>query len=236
MPQQPITVVALDDHYLILKSITDHLRECRNVELVATGGSGEELEALVKQHRPRVALVDLGLPEAAGTTLRTGPRFRTLPAIRRLRQLYPETEIIVLTQEGSADLIAAAADADVRGYLLKDDLISTRLCDAVRSVAGGGTYFSREVVECIRGKAPAPRPDLLTPRQVEILQAVVNFPEATQAGLACRLDISENTFGNHLRSAYERLEVHNLTAAVLKALELGLVHPAWPEPRGEPTD
>lgn len=224
---QRITVVALEDHHLILQSITDHLGECRNVELVATGGSGEELEALVKRHRPGVALVDLGLPVAAGANLRTSPRFRTLPAVQRLRQQYPETQIIILTQEGSPDLIAAAADADVRGYLLKDDVLSSRLCEAVRVVASGGTFFSHEVLEFIRGKARPPTPHLLTARQLEALKAVIGDPRATQAQLALRFGISESTFNQLLRQAYERLGVGNITAAVLKALELGLIRHAW---------
>ena len=64
-----------------------------------------------------------------------------------------------------------------------------------------------------------------THRHLEILQAILLDPNLTYATHAERLGITENTLHNHLREAFSRLEVNNLTAALVKAIRLHLIDP-----------
>ena len=112
--------------------------------------------------------------------------------------------------------------AEVGGYLLKDDELSLCLAEAIRTVHRGGLYLSGTVAQRLRQISKA-EGELLTDRQQQILWAIVAAPDLSYAAHAQKLGISEHTFSNHLRQIFERLDVSNITAAIIKAIRLGIV-------------
>lgn len=220
---KPITVVTLDDHHLVREGIRRLLDEDPTMALVGEGWAGEQLEPLLAQHRPDVLLLDVGMPQSATEPAGPGENaFRLLPALARLQQRYPDVRVIVLTQFASQVLIESAIELGVRGYLLKSDVFSRYLADAIRAVMRGERYFSEGVSRWLA--APDDRGEIrLTRRQREVLQAIAAAPQLTYAQHADHLGISEHTISHHLRQIFTRLAVSNLTAAVITAARLGLI-------------
>src|SRR5262245_42667844 len=187
-------IVAIDDHPLIHEAIVFQFnRYPDEFELAAAGASGEEIEPLVEQHRPDVLLLDIGLPTRSGATIRQSGRYRVLPAMKRVREKFPETHIIILSSDADRQLVHAAIDAGAQGYLVKDDDLSLHLPDAIRAIANGGVYFSTEVARLLSG-VPRPAPVSLTDRQMEILREVRTNANLTSAEHARNLGISEDTY------------------------------------------
>ncbi len=223
---KPITVITLDDHHLVRQGIRSLLADKPDIKLVGEGSAGEHLLVLVQQHQPDVVLLDIGMPqkEAVDTSAYPDNTFRVLPAIARLRNQYPDTHVIIVSQYQSQAIIEGAMELGVQGYLLKDDALSMQLANAIRAVYWGGLYFSPEIErQLTSGHSRNPQDAVLSSRQKEILQALANNPNLSYPQIAKRLGISEHTFNNHLRKIYERLEVSNKLEALLNALRIGLV-------------
>lgn len=99
-----------------------------DIEVVAAVASGERIAPAAIEHRPDVALLDVGLPGADG-----------LSAAAELAERLPECRVLVLTGLGTPDLRSRAVSAGVSGFLLKDVPAQT-LIDAVRAVARGQRF------------------------------------------------------------------------------------------------
>lgn len=221
-----ITVIALDDHDLVRQGIRSLLADKPDIELVGEGSVGEHLPVLLQQYQPDVVLLDIGMPEKEGADVNTHSdnTFRVLPAIARIRNQHPNTHVIIVSQYQSQAIIEGAMDLGVQGYLLKDDALSLQLAEAIRAVYWGGLYFSPEIEQQLRRGGPRiSRDAVVTARQKEILQALVNNPSLPYSQVAERLGISEHTLNNHLRKIYERLEANNKLEALLNAVRMGLV-------------
>jgi DNA-binding NarL/FixJ family response regulator len=136
---------------------------------------------------------------------------------------------------GERTLIEAALKAGVNGYLLKDDRTAIQnLGGTINIVLQGGSYLSQYTLEKLSGsKAPAVS---LSSRQLQILSMCAANPNLTKAEIAKSLNIADSTVRNLLASAYQRLEVRNLTAAITAARALGILTaqlPLYPYPQDE---
>ncbi len=221
--REKITVIMVDDHYLIREGIRSILATSTEIELVAEGADGAALERLVKEFAPDIALVDLDMPQ--NKLEQDGSRFHAFSSIAQLKKEQPDTQFIIVTQHITKAMIEGAVSVGINGYLLKDDALSLHLIEAIQAVHLKGVYFSGEVSRALVSAQPAPKDKLLTARQYEILNAIVANSNWSYAQHAAQLNISEHTFSNHLRQIFERLEVNNVTAAVLKAIQLGILQP-----------
>lgn len=219
----PIKVALIDDHHLIIESVRHKLAGDPGFELVATGIAGDTIEPIIEQHHPDVVLLDLGIPAKTGTTIRSGGRFQALPAIRRMRQKYPDTQFLILSSDVDPSLVEGALEVEAMGYLLKDDELSVDLLQAIRAVNNGAVYFSKEIRRQFMDRRSGRQPRLLTERQLEVLLAIWQNPELTYGQHAKNLEIAENTFDNHLKAIYSQLDVKNLAGAIIKGLRLGLI-------------
>lgn len=221
----PIKVVLIDDHFLIHESVAHQLANQLDIVLVATGTAGEEIEPLIQQHRPQVVLLDIGIPPKVGASIRVAGRYPVLPAILRLRQDYPETQFVILSADMDASLVSGALEVGARGYLLKDDELSIHLPEALRAVQRGALYFSSDVAQLLTSQPPAKRDPAreLTERQMEVLCAIVANANLSYAEHAQRMGISEDTFRNHIRAIFEKLDASNLTSAILRAIQQGVI-------------
>jgi two-component system response regulator DegU len=215
----PIQIIVLDDHYLIREGIRSVLAAAQDIVLVAEGLAGEQLEPLVAAHHPDIVLLDLEMPQTVGSD--TVP-FQALAAVAHLRQHHPQTRVIILSQYATPALVEGAVTSEVGGYLLKDDELSLCLAEAIRTVHRGGLYLSGSVAKRLRQVSKVDG-EVLTDRQQQILWAIVAAPDLSYAAHAQKLGISEHTFSNHLRQIFERLDVSNITAAIIKAIRLGIV-------------
>ena len=158
---------------------------------------------------PRVVLMDLQLPGLDG-----------IEATRRLRHRHPEVEVIVLTVFEDEDKIFEAIRAGATGYLLKE----TRAADIVQAIADvqvGGVPLSplvaRKVLRLTQHDLRPPADFGLTPREHEVL--VLAADGLSETRIAEALFVSPHTVRSHMVNIYGKLQVHNRSEAVRKAVE-----------------
>jgi DNA-binding NarL/FixJ family response regulator len=168
----------------------------------------------LSQARPHVALVDIGLPGMSG-----------IEGIRLLKQSHPELQLLILSVYGDDDRIFNAICAGACGYLLKKTP-PERLIESLREVASGGAPMSpevaRRVIELFRRFRPTDSVAYgLTEQETRLLNLLARGHHYKTA--AAELGISVHTVAFHLRSIYEKLQVHSKSEAVAKALREGLV-------------
>jgi len=181
-----------------------------------TGGyrSMEEALAKLKHHLPHVVLCDIGLPGMSG-----------IEGIRILKELYPELLILMLTIYDDDERIFDAICAGACGYLLKKTP-PLRLLESLKEAVTGGAPMSpevaRRVMSLFREIRPPERADYeLTPHETRLLKLLVEGHNYKTAAL--ELNVTVHTVSFHLRSIYEKLQVHTKSEAVAKALQNRLV-------------
>lgn len=215
--ENTIRVAIVDDHQSIIDGYIHRLESFSGIEVVASGGSGEDLQAILAQQQVDVLLLDLSIPTSADNP-RQYPLFHELPALMRQ---YPCLKILLISMFTQLSLVQAMFDLGISGYIFKDDSSSIQqLANVVKSIAEGGIYMSR-------GAYPGAKSELterlLTPRQLEVLSLCAADPNITTDALAKRLNISTSTCRNLLSEAYHRLGVQNRAAAIAEAQRLGIL-------------
>jgi DNA-binding NarL/FixJ family response regulator len=166
------------------------------------------LENLPKE-RPQVVLMDINLPGMNG-----------VECVRRLKQILPETQVMMLTAYEDTENIFASLAAGASGYMLKRTP-RAELLDAIREVQRGGspmtTHIARKVVQSFLKPAAAPEPTHeLSEREREVLDLLsqgLMYKEISD-----KLGISFETVRTYIRRIYEKLQVRTRTEAVAKAL------------------
>lgn len=176
---------------------------------VGSFGSVEEALARVHHELPDVLLMDIGLPGMSG-----------IEGTRRFKELHPGMAVLMLSVYDDDRRIFDALCAGACGYLLKNTP-PARMLESLREVAGGGAPMSpevaRRVVALFREFRPPERADYhLTPHEVRILGLLVEGHNYQTS--ANELGVSINTIRFHMRSIYEKLQVHSKSEAVAKAL------------------
>jgi len=211
----PVRVLVADDHPVVRAGLRALLSAEPGLAVVAEAGSGEETVVAARQQRPDVVLMDLRMPGAGG-----------LAAIRQLSADLPTIRVLVLTTYDSDADILPAVEAGAAGYLLKDTPRDT-LVGAIFAAARGETVLAPSVagrlVHRLRsapGEAPAAR-ETLSARETEVLALAGRG--LTNAQIGRELFVSEATVKTHLLRAYAKLGVSGRTAAVTRAMELGVL-------------
>lgn len=210
-PTSTLRIVIADDHKAIRYGLRVAFEEA-GVQVVAEASDGEELIEAVLAHTPDVVLTDVSMPRCSG-----------IEATRRIRDALPRARIVMLTMHDDAESIRSALLAGACGFLSKDCSFSEVL-DTVRKVAVGDTVLSanvaREMLQYLANTEDT-RPELLSPRQREVLECVAKGMNPAQIGRA--FDLSPKTVNNHLAAIYRRLDAQNLTQAMLRAVRLGII-------------
>ncbi len=195
----------VDDHPIVREGLRGMLAAEPDIEVAGEAASGDEAVALVPRVRPDVVLMDLRMPSGDGVS-----------AIERL----PGHRILVLTTfQDDADIVRAI-EAGAAGYLLKD-ASRADLAAAVRDAAAGRRVLSPEVSARLAAVDQTPAPPVLSAREAEVLALVAEG--LTNAQIGERLYIGQATVKTHLLRIFTKLGVSDRTAAVMTALQRGLI-------------
>ena len=213
----PIRVAIIDDHQSIIDGYIHRLEGRPEVEVVASGLNGADLQAILSAQPVDILLLDLSIPSSAQEH-NPYPVFHELPALMRK---YPDLKIIVISMFTQLSLVKAMFDLGIKAYIFKDDQVSIQmLANVVKTVAEGGVYMSQGAYPGPSVPQPA---QILTPRQQEVLSLCMAYPNLTTNALALHLNISTSTCRNLLSGAYRRLGVQNRAAAIAEAQRLGIL-------------
>jgi DNA-binding NarL/FixJ family response regulator len=206
-----IRILLADDHPVVRDGLRGMLASEADFEVIGEAASGLEAVRLTERERPDVVLMDLQMPEMDGAT-----------ATAEIAARFPATRVLVLTTYDADADILRAVEAGATGYLLKDTP-RERLFPAIRAAARGETVLAPTVatrlVNRMRGGAAAE--EALTSREVEVLELVARG--SSNLDIAATLFISEATVKTHLLHVFAKLGVDDRTAAVVAALERGII-------------
>jgi DNA-binding NarL/FixJ family response regulator len=214
-------VLLADDHQILRDGIRRGL-ESAGETVVGEAENGEEAVALARETGPDIVLMDLSMPVLDG-----------VGATRRIREEVPSAKVVVLTMHDDPERTRAALQAGASAYLTKGTSFADVLDTLRRVEAGEETLSPRLAASMLEHLGAAdPKTEVLSERQVEILQMIADGNSTKQAARA--LGITQKTVHNHLNATYRRLDTQSLTHAVLSAVRLGIIdlHSA-PEPDSE---
>lgn len=177
-----------------------------DMEVVAEASNGEQAVAQFLASRPDVTLMDLQLPVTSGPE-----------AIRRIRQHDDAARIIVLTMYQGDEDIHRAFEAGAMGYVLKDT-ISDDLIHVIREAHAGRRVMTPDIQQALDQHATLPT---LTLRERQVLELLAEGMRNKE--IAAALRISVDTTGMHVKNIYTKLDVHDRTGAVAKAIRRGII-------------
>ncbi len=210
-----IRVIAIDDHPLIIKALTDLLKGHPDIELVGTDNRGSQLLSLVREKKPDVVILDLGIP---------GDSFDPISKVRLIREQFPKIKIIILTGYDDGLWARELVKAGANGYILKSDDFSLSIPKAVHTVCDGYPFFSPPIAKLLLDNNAK---EILTERELSVVVLIAKG-FSTQA-VAENLGVSEKRVRNLLVQICDKLEVIRTNdvdlriALINKARKLGLL-------------
>jgi DNA-binding NarL/FixJ family response regulator len=203
----PLRVVLVEDQPKVRESWSTLINSFPDFQCVCTCGTGEEALKVIPQEQPDVVLMDIFLPRMSG-----------IECTSRLKELLPETQVVILTAMDDQELVFLALEAGADGYLLKRTKPSD-LRAALLDVLGGGapmtSQIARRVIESFRQKAKIRKASMnLSVREEQIL--VLLSQGYSNKMIADKLDLSIDTVCSHLKHVFNKLHVNSRTEAVVR--------------------
>ncbi|MCA1979655.1 MAG: response regulator transcription factor [Thiobacillus sp.] len=199
-----ITILIADDHMLVREGMRMLLGRERDFDLVGEASDGSEALRLACRLRPRVVILDLGLPVMDG-----------IEVARQLRTLAPESRLLALSARMDSASVRTALDQGMAGYVPKSEN-SSELIEAIRTLACGQRYISPAVAPLL-DTSPPDTSLALTPREREILRCVAEG--LTSKDIAARLGISAATVQKHRENLGRKLGTRNVAEMTAYALK-----------------
>jgi len=211
-----IEVAIVEDNATIRQGLAELIDGTPGYRCSGTYNDCETLLARLREMRAQVLLMDIRLPGMSG-----------IEGVRRVKQVLPDVNILILTIYDENDLVFEALCAGACGYLVKKTP-PARLLEAISEAAAGGSpmssHIARKVVNLLRETSPGKsraEEALLTRREREILNGLAEG--GTYQTLARDSNISTDTVRFHIRNIYRKLHAHSQSEAVAKALRKGII-------------
>jgi DNA-binding NarL/FixJ family response regulator len=216
--EKPITVVLIEDEDDIRIQQEKLLKRHKSIKVIGRASNGRDGLKLALKLKPKVLLLDLGLPDISG-----------IQVTQELKEKNPEIEVLIFTTFDEEEKVLAAIKAGAGGYILKG-ISASRMVDAIKEVAQGGIviqpHLARHLLQHFRTvlgqkekreKIVSP----LTPRENEILQLIAKG--LTNREVASALKVSMATVRTHLEHIYAKMDVTNRTEAVTEGIRKGFI-------------
>ena len=212
----PITVSIVEDNEQLRGTLARVIARSEGFECLSQHATAEAALENLPNEKPNVVLMDINLPGMNG-----------VECVQKLKQLLPETQVMMLTAYEDTENIFNSLAAGASGYMLKRTP-RAELLEAIREVQRGGspmtTHIARKVVQSFLKPMAAPAAatsssevtDELSTREKEVLDLLSQGFMYKE--IADKLGISFETVRTYIRRIYEKLHVRTRTEAVAKAL------------------
>jgi DNA-binding NarL/FixJ family response regulator len=211
-----IRVMIADDHKIFRDGIKSILEKEKDMEVVEEASKGSEVIEKVGNAAIDVIVLDIDMGNPNGIEI-----------AEIIGKEYPEVNILILSMMGLHDFIIQALEKGAIGFILKN-AGKDELLTAIRTVAKGDSYFSKEVSAILIEHLNKPRAtrkriaDIpLSARELEVLKLIVQ--EDSNPEIAEKLFISIRTVDTHRRNLLEKLGVKNTAGLVKYAIQKGLI-------------
>jgi DNA-binding NarL/FixJ family response regulator len=204
---EKIRIAVAEDNPRLARSIRETLEVFDQVELLFVASNGQEMIHKLSSALPDLVLMDINMPVLDG-----------IEATKKIRHLFPQVKIVMLTIFDETEKIFDAILAGAGGYLLKDEK-PEKLIAAIEEAMEGGAPMSASIaaksLQLIRGKnteAVSKKEFNLSARELEILELLAKGENYNQ--IAEKLFISPKTVRKHIENIYTKLQVHNKVEAI----------------------
>ena len=206
MPSE-ITCLIVDDHEVVREGLRLSLSRAPHIRVVGEAGDGRAAIDLAERRKPNVVIMDVRMPGLDG-----------LDATKELMEKEPDSRVLIFTAYSERSLLARGLESGAKGYILKEAPHET-LVRAIEKVANGDSFIDPALMPAfLSGKD---REDMLTAREREILQLLADG--MSNAEVAARLFISQETVKSHVRHILVKLEADTRTQAVAIALREAMI-------------
>lgn len=215
----PIRLLVADDHGLLRAGLIALLNAETGMQVVGEADDEHSAVSLAVEKRPDVILMDISMPDAGG-----------IQATRRIKQLIPETKVLIMTVHEDKSLMQEAIQAGALGYILKR-AIKSELVNAIHAVMRGELYLHPAMARLLFMETPSgqraepafvPEPfDPLTAREIEVLRLLARG--YTNSQVAETLHLSVRTVEYHRGNVTAKLNLRSRSELMRYAEEKGLI-------------
>jgi DNA-binding NarL/FixJ family response regulator len=211
------SILLADDHVLFREGLRSLIGHWQDFTVVGEAGNGAEAVALARELLPDIILMDITMPVQNG-----------IEAARQIARELPATRIVMLTVAEEPEYLFQALKNGAHGYVLKDTP-SRRLHDLLRGVLRGESPLSGIVATLMldnfkkneESRTARAATEPLAEREQQVLELVVQG--LTNAEIALRLFLSENTVKKYLRNILQKFHLNSRVEAAVFAVREGMV-------------
>lgn len=211
-----IRILIADDHGVLRAGLRALLSAEPELEVVDEASSGNEALSLANELQPDLILLDISMPDLGG-----------IEVTRRLKEMLPNTRVLILTVHEDESLLQEAIQAGASGYIVKR-AVESELIDAIRAVWRGDLYIHPAMTRALlkemspsqssNNEAPV---ESLTPRETDVLRLIAQG--YTNRQMADMLSISVRTVESHRSNLMGKLDLHSRVELVRYAKENNLI-------------
>ena len=197
------SVVIVDDHPAIRIAVRASLESSGNFQVVGEADNGPRALELIREHRPALAILDLGIPKVSGLEL-----------MERLKVTHPALKVLVLSGQDEAIFATRAIQAGANGFLSKTEGMN-KLVDSARAVLAGYSTFPTSALVSLTspaGTTPAELVNSLSNRELTVLQQLASGKSNKE--IADALLISNKTVSSFKTRLFEKLGLSSLVELV----------------------
>jgi DNA-binding NarL/FixJ family response regulator len=215
-----IKILIVDDHEVVRDGLKNILLSLNNVSIAGEAANGEDSISLYDSLKPDLVIMDISMPGMNG-----------IEATRIIKENDPNAKILILTMHDNQEYLNQIIRSGAKGFVLKNT-DKEELLDAVKTVAGGENFFSKDISKLIienyirsakdSDKNEGYKEVPLTKREVEILKYIAEGNSNQE--IANKLYISYNTVDTHRKNIMHKLSIKNTAGLVRYAIEKGLIN------------
>lgn len=214
-----LRILLVDDHAVVRQGLMRLLSGANENWAIQEAAHGFEALDALRASAFDLVVLDLSMPRMNGFDL-----------VRRIRRDFPGVFVLVLTMHSEEQYAVRAFEAGAQGFVTKD-CAAQELLAAVAQVAGGGVYVSTDlaarVIQQLHAPQHGPKIDLLSNRELDILQRIVRGQKLTD--IAEDLHLSIKTVSTHKTHIQEKLGLDSTAALIRFGLEHHVGAPPLPD-------
>jgi DNA-binding NarL/FixJ family response regulator len=217
-----VKVVIIEDYKLTRVGLRSSLNEYEGIEVIGEAETGEAGIQVIKNLKPNVVLMDLGLPGING-----------IEATQAIKEFDPNIKVIVLTSHERDEEVLAALGSGANAYCLKD-IEPNNLVNVIKNVNKGAAWLDPNIAQVALKLFPKPESTKvmsasgisdaraqLTEREMEVLRLLVKGKSNTE--IAKDLIVSVHTAKAHVCSILQKLCVDDRVQAAVKAIKENII-------------
>jgi DNA-binding NarL/FixJ family response regulator len=204
---EEITALIVDDHEVVREGLRLSLSRAPHIRIVGEAADGAAAVELSVRRKPDVVIMDVRMPGMDG-----------LEATKQLLEQEPNSKVLIFTAYSERSLLTRGIESGAKGYILKEAPHNT-LVRAIERVAEGENYVDPALMP--EFLAAQNQGEMLTGREREILQLLADG--MSNADVAEKLFISQETVKSHVRHILTKLEADTRTHAVAIALREAII-------------